>query len=60
MKKTIKIVAIVVCLIAIALLIATIDNKPNYLTFNYQLESITTDEDDLVITFYGDGKTELL
>ena len=58
MKKTIKIVAIVVCLLAIALLIAAIDNKPNYLTFNYQIESITTDEDDLIITFYGDEQAE--
>ena len=56
MKKdnVIKIALILILIFIVVILISSLNNKRNYLSFEYKVESINKIEDDLHITFYND------
>ena len=60
MKKdnVIKIALILILIFIVVVLISSLNNKTNYLSFEYKVESINKIEDDLHITFYNDESKE--
>ena len=60
MKKSniVKVVSIIVFSIIISVLVLTLNNKNNYLDFEYKVETITKVDNDLHITFYDDETQE--
>ena len=60
MKKSniVKVVSIIVFSIIISVLVLSLNNKNNYLDFEYKVETITKVDNDLHITFYDDETQE--
>ena len=60
MKKSniVKVVSIIIFSIIISVLVLSLNNKNNYLDFEYKIETITKVDNDLHITFYDDETQE--
>ena len=60
MKKSniVKVVSIIVFSIILSVLVLSLNNKNNYLDFEYKVETITKVDNDLHITFYDDETQE--
>ena len=60
MKKSniVKVVSIIVFSIIISVLVLSLNNKNNYLDFEYKVETITKVDNDLHLTFYDDETQE--
>ena len=60
MKKQtiIKLISIIVLSIIVGILLLTINNKTNYLSFDLDIESITNVDNGISLTFIGDEAKE--
>lgn len=56
MKKQniVKVIFIFILSIIVLILFSNLDKESNYVNFNYEIESITYEDDDLYLTFIGD------
>lgn len=53
-RNIVKVIFIAILSIIVLILFSNLDNGSNYINFEYEIESITYEDDDLYLTFIGD------
>ena len=53
-RNIVKVIFIAILSIIVLILFSNLDNGSNYINFDYEIESITYEDNDLYLTFIGD------
>ena len=53
-RNIVKVIFIAILSIIVLILFSNLDNGSNYINFDYEIESITYEDNDLYLTFFGD------
>ena len=53
-RNIVKVIFIFILSIIVLILFSNLDNGSNYINFDYEIESITYEDNDLYLTFFGD------
>ena len=53
-RNIVKVIFIAILSIITLILFSNLDNGSNYINFEYEIESITYEDDDLYLTFIGE------
>ena len=53
-RNIVKVIFIAILSIIVLILFLNLDNGSNYVKFNYEIETITYEDNDLYLTFFGD------